>query len=349
MSEQSDIDGKIYTVQYFERALFEAHPENSAPYDVLLALLGVSLYKEKYPSGAPEQVPNNESGSRLFPETGKRVAGAFLTYWESHGSLTQQGLPISDEFIETSALDGNPYKVQYFERAVFEYHPENAGSPYEVLLSQIGTFRWKEKQAAPVPTAVPITNPTSVVGNTPVPTQNPGPNPDELAQGAVQVYGPVSGSLPHNGEDKYISDRTVDAGLRNFMIKARFYNPYAPSRHAWDYGFLFRQKQDAAGSYSQYRVALTSSGEWSLTLGLGDGPYGHVSNADLSGTGSNELKVIAKNENGWLFVNDQFVTNLYLRDNLNFGKISIGTGLINGDELTGETTNFTNFTIWSLP
>src|SRR6516164_8541223 len=26
--EQSDVDGKTYTVQYFERAQFESHPEN---------------------------------------------------------------------------------------------------------------------------------------------------------------------------------------------------------------------------------------------------------------------------------------------------------------------------------
>jgi hypothetical protein len=34
--------------------------------------------------------------------------------------------------------------VQYFERAVFEYHPENQ-PPYNVLLSQLGTFRYREK------------------------------------------------------------------------------------------------------------------------------------------------------------------------------------------------------------
>ena len=33
-------DGKRYTVQYFERARFELHPENEAPYDVLLGQFG---------------------------------------------------------------------------------------------------------------------------------------------------------------------------------------------------------------------------------------------------------------------------------------------------------------------
>jgi hypothetical protein len=75
-----------------------------------------------------------------------------------NGGLPQQGLPISDEFQETSDLDGKTYKVQYFERAVFEYHPENQ-APYDVLLSQLGTFRYKQKyQQRPVP-GTPISTP----------------------------------------------------------------------------------------------------------------------------------------------------------------------------------------------
>jgi hypothetical protein len=36
-------DGQEYTVQWFERARFEHHPENDPPYDVLLGLLGVEM------------------------------------------------------------------------------------------------------------------------------------------------------------------------------------------------------------------------------------------------------------------------------------------------------------------
>ncbi|MEA2576258.1 MAG: thermitase, partial [Chloroflexia bacterium] len=78
MQEKSDTDGKTYTVQYFERAVFELHPENTAPNDVLLSLLGNFLYKQKYPSGATAQKPNTSAGSELFQQTGKRVGGLFL-------------------------------------------------------------------------------------------------------------------------------------------------------------------------------------------------------------------------------------------------------------------------------
>jgi hypothetical protein len=72
------------------------------------------------------------------------VCGRFLDYWKSHGGLAQQGYPLSEEFTETSDLNGRPYTVQYFERAVFEHHPENK-SPNDVLLSQLGTYLGEEK------------------------------------------------------------------------------------------------------------------------------------------------------------------------------------------------------------
>src|SRR5947209_5233330 len=84
--------------------------------------------------------PAAPGSCQTFPETGKTVSQPFLDYWTSHGGLAQQGFPIADEFMEQSDLDGKVYRVQYFERAVFELHPENA-PPYDVLLSQLGTFR----------------------------------------------------------------------------------------------------------------------------------------------------------------------------------------------------------------
>jgi hypothetical protein len=161
LSERSDLDGKTYTVQYFERAVFELHPENQPPFDVLLSLLGTFEYGRKYPNGAPGQQPNTSAGSQLFKETGKRVGGRFLQYWQQNGGLAQQGFPISDEFMEKSDLDGKTYRVQYFERAVFEMHPENQ-PPYDVLLTQLGLFRYHARYVArsqspgPAATTTPV-------------------------------------------------------------------------------------------------------------------------------------------------------------------------------------------------
>jgi hypothetical protein len=78
--------------------------------------------------------PTNE---RLcFPQTGKCVAGRFLSQWRATGGLPINGYPLSDVFTETLE-DGKQYQVQYFERVRMEFHPENQ-PPYDVLLGQFG-------------------------------------------------------------------------------------------------------------------------------------------------------------------------------------------------------------------
>jgi hypothetical protein len=157
LQEKSDLNGKSYTVQYFERAVFEWHPENGWPYDVLLTQLGTLRYKQLYPQGAPGQKPNTDPGTWLFPETGKSLGGSFQAHWKQAGGVAQLGFPISEEFHERSDLDGKEYTVQYFERAVFEWHPDNM-PPYNVLLSQLGTFRHRQRypQVQPTPTPLPV-------------------------------------------------------------------------------------------------------------------------------------------------------------------------------------------------
>ena len=170
--EKSDLNGQMYNVQYFERAVFEQHPENQPPYNTLLSQLGTFQYRHKYPNEAPNQQAST-ANPRKFAQTGKTLGGQFRTYWENHGGLAQQGFPISEEFQEKSDLNGQIYTVQYFERAVFEQHPENAGTPYEVLLSQLGTFQYRAKYQNPPP---PSPSP---------PTPPPSPTPRPVARPAL--------------------------------------------------------------------------------------------------------------------------------------------------------------------
>src|SRR5689334_14021954 len=84
----------------------------------------------------PSTAPSYAQGAcRAFAETGRTVCDTFLTYWNTHGGLAQQGFPITESRPEKNATDGKTYLTQYFERAVFEQHPEFAGTPNEVLLS----------------------------------------------------------------------------------------------------------------------------------------------------------------------------------------------------------------------
>ena len=133
--EVSPTDGKTYIVQWFERTRFEWRPENAAPFNVLLGLMGRQLtVGREFPRVAAFA---NTADRRYVPETGHSLSGRFLQYWNATGGIAVYGYPISEPFTETSPTDGKPYTVQYFERARFEAHPENA-PPYDVLLGLLG-------------------------------------------------------------------------------------------------------------------------------------------------------------------------------------------------------------------
>jgi hypothetical protein len=246
MQEKSDADGKVYTVQYFERSVLELHPENAAPNDVLLSLLGAWLYGQKYGGNAPGQVANSDPGAHLFPETGKHLGGVFLDYWQTHGGLAQQGYPISEEFNEVSLLDGKTYKVQYFERAVFELHPGNQ-PPYNVLLSQLGTFRYNEKYGGgPSPVASPTTQPEATATPAPPPppptaTATPVPPATPTPQPGVKyvVTSWVSNRTPHPNEVVTVYGRVEQNGsaISGVLMSATWHiKPFDPGCKAYSRG-----------------------------------------------------------------------------------------------------------------
>ena len=148
--EQTQIEGSTYTVQRFERNRLELHPENARPYDVLLGRLGVARLRQQKRNWFTFDKKGDTGGCTVFQETGFAVCGTFAQAFRAHGlnldarrgyseaeSLALFGLPISDAQIETLS-DGNQYLVQWFERARFEFHPENQ-APYDVLFGLLGS------------------------------------------------------------------------------------------------------------------------------------------------------------------------------------------------------------------
>ncbi len=100
-NEKSNLDGKSYLVQYFERNRFEFHPENKAPYDVLLGLLGkdymelqstATAWGTQIPGGMPITQP-------IWKAVKPAAGGKFLTgptvgdgldvqmYWQDHDRI----------------------------------------------------------------------------------------------------------------------------------------------------------------------------------------------------------------------------------------------------------------------
>ncbi|TAK24081.1 MAG: hypothetical protein EPO26_06615 [Chloroflexota bacterium] len=71
------------------------------------------------------------AAERSFPETGNAVSGAFLDFFEANGGVDIFGYPRSGE------IDLAGRRVQYFQRARFEWWPENPAA-FQVQLGLLG-------------------------------------------------------------------------------------------------------------------------------------------------------------------------------------------------------------------
>jgi len=129
-------------VQDFERVRLEQHPELQG--QILLARLGSLLTSDQAqqdPAFTPIRLdppPAEQPDRRYFPQTGHFLAYGFKRFWERNGGLAMFGYPISEEHQEVNPDDGKTYTVQWFERARFEWHPDQRGTPWEVQLGRLG-------------------------------------------------------------------------------------------------------------------------------------------------------------------------------------------------------------------
>jgi hypothetical protein len=146
--QEEQVEGRSLQAQVFERNRLELHPENARPYDVLLGRLGADGLSRRGRDWTQFSKSAPMPGCRFFAETGHNICEPFLSYWRGHGlefdgrpgkseaeSLALFGLPLSDPQPET--IEGKSYTAQWFERARFELHPENA-PPYDILLGLLG-------------------------------------------------------------------------------------------------------------------------------------------------------------------------------------------------------------------
>jgi hypothetical protein len=224
-------NGKTYKTQYFERAIFEYHPENPQPYDVLLTLIGDEITKDRR-SEAPFQpaAPINDANHSYFPETQHNLGWGFRNYWLANGGLQNFGYPLSEEFQEKSPENGQVYTVQYFERARFEYHPENKNTPYETLLGHLGRERMA-RVGVPASATAPETSP-------PTGDQIPGGGGAPSASGLQYGFNVfLIGNAPGATYNSQILQKVQGAGFGWVRIQL-VWSDFEPVKGQYDWGPL---------------------------------------------------------------------------------------------------------------
>jgi hypothetical protein len=75
---------------------------------------------------------------------------------------------------------------------------------------------------------------------------------------------------------------------------------------------------------------------------------GRYDDLDISDQGSNTIKLICKGNQGWLYINANFVAELALSARVNSGTLSVATGIYAGHQIDDKTTRFVDFKVWSI-
>jgi hypothetical protein len=267
-------------VQYFERQRLESHPENGGPYDVLLGRLGSEQARERglidteyFEPLKEDEYPDPDC--LYFGQTGHQICGGFKDHWESHGldlgdeatsreeSLALFGYPISREFTDPET----GLTVQYFERAVFEYHHEQAGTPYEILLERLGAPLWEERRqfAELAPEPEPTTDPELQSA----PASGIGQQIAELAQqfvGYPYVWGATGpNAFDCTGFTFYVVNQVIGGGYsRDMFTQAATGTPVSRDD---------LQPGDIVFQQNTYRAGLSHAGIY-----LGGGKFVHAAN-----------------------------------------------------------------------
>ncbi len=147
-AKQEQTPEGTFVVQYFERNRFELHPENKAPYNILIGRANDEVLAREGRDWRTFATGDVSGGDGVrFEETGHRVEGEFLRQWRSQGlnlgdrgvsyreSLALWGLPLSQP-IEEQNIDGDTVLTQHFERARMEVHSKDGKR--QVLLTRLG-------------------------------------------------------------------------------------------------------------------------------------------------------------------------------------------------------------------
>jgi polysaccharide biosynthesis protein PslG len=252
--------------QYFQRAIFEHHPEHAGTeYEVLLMLLGNELAEDRRdePEFQPVEPFEDNRDHRYFSATGHAIGHGFKTFWERNNGQRNFGYPISREFDERNAPppagDGEVHTVQYFERNRFEWHPEHQGTEYEYLLGLLGVEYLQEHG---VPDGVTDREDPSLPPYDPIRDIQYGPH---VGYGFNIFYRGDGGSESRAYHDQVL-DSVEGAGFDWIKVQARWSELHREP-HWVDFAPLDRIVSHANDRGLKVVVSVTHSPDWTNANG----------------------------------------------------------------------------------
>ena len=163
------------------------------------------------------------------------------------------------------------------------------------------------------------------------------------------TFGPESGALEHDPNDGSTTYACAGVNTDNFLLHVDFSPPFSGDTGAWDFGFIFR-----VGDKGSLRLILLHDKNWEFEnySAASDKEIpiskGEVPSLNTNAGDKNQVKLVATNSQGWLFVNDQQVSKLDLSSLTDSGEVCIALGFYKNTEKAGAATEYSDFTVWEL-
>lgn len=164
---------------------------------------------------------------------------------------------------------------------------------------------------------------------------------------AILYLGPRDGKI-EDTPDNFVA--TYDSGLilKNFVASIKFINPYdTATKGKWDYGLFFRNQR----GNKQYRLIVLSNQSWTLLNSLTNTYIYSSNDKSLKSKAGEEntIWLIVFDNKAYLFVNGSYVKTMNLGKGPVRGDVSPAAGIYYGNVMGEDSTDFRDFTVWSLP
>jgi serine/threonine protein kinase len=172
---------------------------------------------------------------------------------------------------------------------------------------------------------------------------------NEYTDGLTPVIIEPEWELEHI-EDGYVKTYYAADEIKDFVLEVSFSEPYSTSVGSWDFGIIFRSNYINTIK-QQYRLIIKSNGFWTLEKWRDSEKeilYEGTTRLNLQDGKENSLQFIAHNNEGYLFINDNFISSFQFDEIAQSGDLLIGTGFIGGNEIEGHSTRFTNLEIFDI-
>ena len=165
----------------------------------------------------------------------------------------------------------------------------------------------------------------------------------DLARQRPSITGPLRGELPIDLGAIHVQLARVE--VRDFFVRATFYNPDPVGEHPWDIGFSFRH----TGIDGGLKLIIESDGTWSFKEGMqpivASGPVQSLA----TGAGEpNHIDLVAIGSEGYFAINGEYVATLDLSARDASGDIAVGVAYFAKDQHTGERITYDEFEVWPL-